>query len=322
MYSNAQLLARAYENREIIGWEEVRQPGIAKAAFDMLNAKGVFSRFTLDPRASAGKKMFLHWVMCKVFGCKTAVPDYYPQEIGDCVSFGAKHGTEITSGIEIFQNGEREKWRPVHPSYYYGTGRIYVGGGQLGNDDGSLGSWMAEAVMKYGTLFADEPGVPKYSGALAKSWGYRAANGIDKWKPTAQNFPIKAAALIRSWDELVAAINNGYACPTASDVGYNMEPSSDGFHRQTTNWGHQMCFIGVDDSYKNGEEPYALMLNNWGDCHGNLKDFETGDPIPPGILRIRRKDAEKHIRAGETFAYSNFQGFPEQKLDKALFMMI
>ena len=34
---------------------------------------------------------------------------------------------------------------------------MYVGNGQMGNGDGSTGSWMAEAVRKYGTLFRDEP---------------------------------------------------------------------------------------------------------------------------------------------------------------------
>jgi hypothetical protein len=53
-----------------------------------------------------------------------------------------------------------------------------------------------------------------------------------------------------------------------------------------------------------------------------LKDFDTGVDLPIGVLRVRRKDAEKHIRAGETFAFSNFEGFPEQLLNKALFMLV
>lgn len=241
--------------------------------------------------------------------------------IKNCVSFGMKHGTEIVSAVEIFQNGEREKFRPIHPSYYYGTGRIYVGGWES-TEDGSLGSWMATAVMKYGSLFADEPGVPAYSAALAGSWGHRASNGIDKWKPIAINFPVKSMALIKTWDQLVEAITNGYPCTTASNVGYAMEASSDGFHRQNTNWAHQMLFYGVDNGYKNGNDPYALLLNNWDDVHGHLKDFETGEDIPISTLRVRRKDVEKHLRENETFAVSQFVGFPEQKLEKALFKLI
>jgi hypothetical protein len=83
-----------------------------------------------------------------------------------------------------------------------------------------------------------------------------------------------------------------------------------------------MCVIGIDDGYKNGSDPYAIILNSWGDCHGNLKDFDTGDSLPVGVLRVRRKDMEKHIRQQETFAYSNFDGFKEQLIDKKLFMLI
>ena len=98
-----------------------------------------------------------------------------------------------------------------------------------------------------------------------------------------------------------------------------MTPANDGFHRQTDNWGHQMCFIGVDDR---ADDPYAIIVNSWGDVHGELKDFNTGESLPLATLRVRKKDAEKHLRANETFAYSNFDGFQEQLIDKKLFMLI
>lgn len=320
MTSFAEQIAKDYSRGELQGWLETRQPGIAKQQFNLL--KNSFVPFAIRGQSQAtAQKMFLHWITTKAFGCKTAVPDYIPQQTGDCVSFGMKHATEVVSAVEIFQGGQREKWRPIFAPFYYGTGRIYVGHSG-GWSAGSLGSWMAEAVRLYGTLFSDENGVPKYSGSVADSWGAAASNGIDKWKTFASSFPVKSMAQINSWDELVAAIANGYPCTTASDVGYAMEASSDGFFSQNDSWSHQMCFIGVDNTYKNGEEPYALILNSWGeDAHGHLKDFETGDPIPGGILRVRRKDAEKHIRAGETYAASNFVGFPEQKLDKSLFKL-
>ena len=320
---NSHELSRLYASREIIGWEEFRTPGIAKQQFDLLNGRGVFVPFRIvgQTRETSGQKVFLHWVTTKYLQTKTVVKHYYPQLIGDCVSHGARHATEVVNIIEIAQKGEHEKHREVFAPYYYGTGRVYVGGNRIGGD-GSLGSWMAEAVQKYGTLFADEPDVPQYSANVAKQWG-SSKSVLDKWKPKAESFPVKGVAQINSWDELVAAIVNGYPCPTASDVGYSMEASSDGFHKQTTSWAHQMCFIGADDTYKSGDEPYALLLNSWGeDAHGRLKDFETGDDLPPGILRVRRKDAEKHIRAGETYAYSNFNGFPEQLLNKSLFMLV
>ncbi len=268
-------IAKAYSKGELCGWAEVRQPGIAREQFNLLRKS--FSPLIIQnpTRIYKGKKAFLYQVVRKVLGQDTK---NYPQQIGDCVSFGAKNCVEYLQCCDMLMRGVREKWRPIFPPYLYGTGRVYVGKGRLGNDDGSLGSWMAEAIVQYGALFADETGVPQYSGSIAKHWGDpNPQDDLDKWSPNGKQHLVKATALINSWSELVESLVNGYSCPTASDIGYSMEASSDGFHRQTDTWGHQMCFIGADD---NDKDPYALILNNWGDCHGHLKDFDTGEDLP------------------------------------------
>ncbi len=323
-------IARAYTRGELCGWLGARRPELVRSEFDLLRAGIRRFQVSSQTRSTAGRKAMLYEVVRKVLGKDT---ENYPQKRGDCVSFGAKNAVEYLTCCEIagaallqrevspqdYLAARRLKWRPLFPPYFYGTGRIYVGHGQIpANEDGSMGSWMAEAVQKYGSLFSDEQGVPAYSAEVSGEWG--SDQGIlDKWQPTAKPFLVKSAALINSWDDLVSALANGYPCTTASNIGYDMEAGPDGFHAQTTNWGHQMMFCGGDESYT---QPYAIILNNWGDVHGHLKDFQTGDPLPVGVLRVRREDAEKHIAAGETFAYSQFDGFPEQQLDKALFLLI
>lgn len=297
------------------GWIGKDNPILVREQFDLLSSSFIEFNVSGATRSTKGGKTMLYEVTRKLLGKDT---DNYAQEIGDCVSFGAKNAIEYLMATEKLMKGDREAWNPIFPPYLYGTGRVLVGRGQLDGDDGSLGSWMADAVIKYGVLRSNFSGVPAYSGQVAKKWGDRP--GPDKkFVDEGSSHPVKSAALIKSWDDLVAAISNGYPCTTASDVGYSMKASSDGFHRQTDSWGHQMCFIGVDD---NDKDPYAIILNSWGDAHGTLKDFTTGETLPVGVLRVRRKDAEKHIRAGETFAYSNFDGFPEQLIDKALFMLV
>lgn len=310
--------AKAYRKGDFKGWLGTDNPQLVKSQFDLFVTAGLIQptfKLAGQTRQTSGKKMALYQVVRKILGKDT---DNYPQEIGDCVSFGGKNAAEYVTCTQMLMSGLREKFRPVFPPYYYGISRTYEGRGQIPNwSDGSMGSWLAAAVQKYGTLFADEPGVPQYSGRVAKNWGNRnAKDDLDIWLPKAKNFLIKSVSLIRNWDDLVAAVVNGYPCPTASDVGYAMEASRDGFHRQIEDWSHQMCFIGVDD---NDKDPYALILNNWGDVHGHLKDFVDGHDLPVGVLRVRRSDAEKHIRAGETFAYHNFDAAKEQDLDKALF---
>lgn len=327
---NGYQVAKDYENGNLCGWLEARRPGLLKEQFNLLGAPRKF-QLTGQTKPTAGRKMMLYDICRKVLGKDT---ENYAQEIGDCVSFGAKNGSEYLTCSQILgvakqimeQGGDyqayiqaaRYKFRSVFPPYYYGTGRVYVGNSDGDYSDGSLGIWMAEAVRKYGTLFSDEPNVPHYSGNVAKEFGAKRST-LDKWKPTAISYLVKSTAQIKSWDDLVAAICNGYPCPTASSIGYSMEPSSDGFHRQTTQWNHQMCVIGVDETYS---EQYGIILNNWADCHGILKDFQTGEVLPKGVLRVRRADIEKHIRADETYAYGQFDAFKEQDLAKALFMLI
>jgi hypothetical protein len=306
-------IAASYRDGLISGWAG---PDIAEAAFKLVtgNFTGIPDQLVQE---AAGKKAFLYQVCRKVLGQDTK---NYPQQIGDCVSFGAKNAVEYLTCCEILLKGEREKFRPVFPPYFYGTGRLYVGGGQMGNEDGSSGTWMAEAVMKYGTLFADESNVPSYSGSVAKTWGGpRGKSSLDQFKETAGKFPVKSAAKINSWAELVAAIVNGYPCTVASNQGFQMEAGSDGFHQASGSWSHQMCFIGVDDEYST---PYALILNNWGDVHGRLKSFDGNEDLPVGVLRIKKSVAERMINAGETFAYSNFDGFPAQDIAENLFKVV
>lgn len=307
-------LCRAYESGDISGWLGKDNPELVREQFRLISHHFQPFRIVGQAAPTAGRKVMLYQAVRAVLGKDT---DNYPQQVGDCVAFGAKNATEYLTCLDILMRGKRVKWRPVFPSFYYGTGRVYIGNSRI-SGDGSLGSWMAAAVQKYGTLFSDEKDVPKYSGSVSRAWGdANPRNDLDNWKQTASPYLVKSAAVIKSWDELVAAICNGYPCTTASNVGYNMEPSSDGFHRQTTSWPHQMCIISVDD---NDKDPYALILNSWGTgAHGKLKDFDDGHDLPGGVLRVRRKDIEKHIRAEEMFAFSNFNGFPAQDIDKALF---
>jgi hypothetical protein len=188
----------------------------------------------------------------------------------------------------------------------------------MDGSDGSSGSWMADAVIKYGALAREEQGVPAYSGRVAHQWGDTPGppkNFID----IAKEHPVKSAAKIGGWDDLVSAVCNGYPCTVASNQGFNMEASSDGFHSPRGTWSHQMCIVGVDDEYN---DPYAIILNNWGDVHGRLKDFNNNEDLPMGVLRVRKKTIERMIGADETFAYSNFDGFPEQPIEKELFKLI
>lgn len=241
--------------------------------------------------------------------------------VHNCVSWGARNATLRVACVQKAIANDKIIIKDIFTPYYYGTGRVYVGNNRI-NGDGSTGSWMAQAVMRYGTLFVDDEGVPRYSGSTAKQWG-SSRQTLDKYQPIAIDNPVKSAARIRSWSELVGAIVNGYVCTIASSVGFRMKPDRDGFHERTNErWDHQMCIADIDDEF---EEPYGLLTNSWGDVHGRLISFyDSNDKIPIGTLRPRKKWIELMIQTGECYAYSGFVGFPDKTdaIDKSKFKLI
>jgi len=231
------MLQKDYQTGRIKGW---LGEDTAKYQWNLLKNSKSFKRFQLrNVVGAASRRMMLFDITRKVLGKDT---ENYPQEIGDCVSFGMKNAIEHLMCCEILLNGENEVYTKVFPPYIYGISRVDIGGNQLGSEDGSLGSWAADGVVKYGIINSDAEGLPPYSGSVAKSWG--SSNGsqyLNKWKPLGQKHLVKSAAKIDTWDKLLNAICNGYPCTIASNQGFTMTPDSTGFHQASGNWGHQMC---------------------------------------------------------------------------------
>lgn len=286
--------------KNLFGWAG---PDAANRAWKLIGES--FPQFVIahQSQPTTGGTARLWDLVRRVLGRDT---QHYRQETGDCVSFGAKNAIEYVQCAEILR-GDLEEFQPVFPPYLYATGRVLVGENRLKGRAGSLGSWMAKAVVEHGVLRSNHDGVPRYSGTLADRWGN--GDGFQPFLPVGRKHPIRSAARITSWDALVAAIVNGYPCTIASNAGFTMTPASDGFHQRRGTWPHQMCIVAIsDDTHK----PWAGLLNSWGDVHGRLVDFDSREPWPAGTLRVTREAIEGMLRTGECFAYSQFEGFPQQ----------
>jgi hypothetical protein len=239
--------------------------------------------------------------------------------VHNCVSFGGKNAIEYVQFFPM-ANGEMIEWTEVFPPYLWGCGRIFVGNNQLGRQDGSIGAWQAKAVMEYGAIakhatLPDGTAVPAYSGQVAREWG-NMPGPDQKWVALGKQHIVKSAAPVNTWEDLVQALVNGYPVTAASNVGFDMKARSDGFMHYSTHWGHQLCFIGVDDD---PSDPYVCILNSWGDAFGEIKDFKTGETWPKGTIRARKKDALAMLAEQDAFAYSAFNGFPAQTIDRDRF---
>ena len=237
-----------------------------------------------------------------------------PQETGDCVAVSGGDLLEAIQLIEIAA-GEAEEFHPIYSPFLYAAGRVAVGKNRLRGGAGSIGSWQAKAVATLGSLRADIEGLPAYSGEVADKWGDDKTFSGQSWKQYADyadDHTIRNWSYIRSWTQLVDAVANGYLCTIASNLGFEMQVRSDGYHRQRGSWAHQMGIWGISDDRK---KPWVAIHNNWGDVHGRLLDFDTDDPWPTGMLRVRPDDIEQAFRDGEVITWSGYNGFIDRRKD-------
>lgn len=227
--------------------------------------------------------------------------------VSNCVSFGAKNACEYLQAFQL-KNSDKNKWRFVFPPYIYGISRVQIGGGRLGNSDGSLGIWATQGLIKYGCLFTDVPGVPQYAGSVAKAWGRSGPpkQFIDEGSKYLLKMSMDAAK-VTMWEQFKSAISNGYPVTVASSYGFSMKQGSRGYHENTDTWPHQLCAIGYDESDVY-EEPCVCILNSWGvNAHGDVIDKVTNEKWPGGTLRVRKSVFLKMLvdDGGDSWAYSN-----------------
>lgn len=307
-------LSANYAKHVLCGWAGA---DIAKREFDLVG--GELPVFGIEnPVADyKGKRMMLWEITRKVLGKDT---ENFAQEVGDCVSFSGKNVMEYLQCSEILLNGDAEEFHPLFPPYFYGTSRVFIGGGRLGWSDGSVGVWLQDAVKKYGVLRRDDTTVPQYSGNLARKWGQQGPP--QNFVTEGQKHLVQTTAQILSAADAANALLNGYVVSVCSNQGFNMQISSSGFHEARGSWGHAMTLIGFEDHPQYGL--YFIILNSWGDVHGHVKDFSTGVDLPVGVLRARGEVVDRMLRQEDSFAYSQFDGFPDNsgKLSKALFDLV
>jgi hypothetical protein len=254
-----------------------------------------------------GKVVLLHKAVERVVG---HVP-IHNQKIGDCVSHGFGSGVDFLTCVEIDMHGESEEWQgETVTETIYGSSRVEIGGGQLGNGDGSLGAWGAKAVKEYGTLLRKKYGgwdFTNYSGNMAKTLGRKGMP--DELEPTAREHRVRTVSLVQSYEEARDAICNGYPVPVCSMQGFKSRRDNDGFARPEGQWAHCMLFCGADD--KSGR-PGLLCLNSWG------SDWIQGPKRhdqPDGSFWVDAQTCTKMLRSGDSYALSGYEGYPAQETD-------
>lgn len=277
------------------------RPTFAEAAGHLL---------ALEPPA----EVFL-WKACeKVTG--RLLPPRNQGQVGSCVSFGTGSAVEHLVCVEI-ANGDMEEYRDVCQEVIYAGSRVEVGGGRLGNGDGSLGAWAADFVRRWGIVPRGQIGsydLSRYDEARCRSWG---RSGVPSDLETeAKKHPVKQTALVRSWNEAVASLANGYPIAVCSQVGFEQQTrDQDGFVKPRGNWPHCMALLG----YTKGRRPGGFILNSWGESPTMLPPGQAG-PIgignhSPAGFWVDADVVDGMLRQGDSWAFSSFSGFPARLLN-------
>lgn len=237
-----------------------------------------------------------------------AYPNYPAQQIGDCESFGNSHAHDLLQCIEASLSGSDLDYRETCTEAAYAAGR--EAGNMLGNQDGCYGSAMVKGMTEIGLIpreaMANFGGVA-YSGQRAKQFGRTGLSA--ELKKIAAQFKLGGAALVKTWDELRAALSSGYPVAVSSNRGFQpFRRDSRGICRAGGGWDHCMFYAGIIDS--DGVET-ALQCQSWG-------NDQPGGPIvfdmPLFAFRTERADVEYQLRQGDSFALSKTPGFAHRAL--------
>jgi hypothetical protein len=227
------------------------------------------------------------------------------QTTGDCVSHATRNACDVSRAVEIDVHNDREAWiaRGATEAIYGARGH----GGQ-----GMSCSRAAEFVSKNGGIVIRKnyKGVvdfTKYNGNLGAGWGGRGLP--DPVIDLANDHQIKTVSLVRTIEEARDALANGYGLSVCSNYGFSNKRDKKGIANVSGNWAHAMAWIACDDT---GSEPLFLVQNSWG------KWNDGGHPewgnIPDGSFLIRAEVAAGMLAGNGSYAFSNFDGFPLQKL--------
>lgn len=233
----------------------------------------------------------------------------WKQESGDCVSMGWSNAIAYRQAFQIANEQRNDVLKIPFPPYMYGVSRVLIGKRQLGRGAGSIGAWAAQGSLSYGVLPADQAiqlGF-SYSGKLADQWGW---SGPPKDATDyGSKFRIRTVSQVRSWEDVRDALVHGYPCTVASNIGFEGRFVDNDEKRWGTaagQWGHQMCFIGAED--RPGRNKGAYVINSWGaDAHPKPLNDE-----PPGGFWIKWQDVQRMVQQGDSWAYSDFDGFPAE----------
>lgn len=220
--------------------------------------------------------------------------DLIAQQTSDCVSFSATIGKVFLAAKRIVKDGQAADLKITFPPFDYYASRVLIGNNQFRGGGGSVVGWAMQAGEKYGSLpweDAETLGFG-YSGRLADQWGNDRGVPKSKLLPLASQYKIRNFAPIRSYQDLVDALGNGYPCPFGAPITFKTNTRTADGKRwliKQDSRGHAQCFVGIED--RDGRQKGAYCHGTWGP---NAHDWPLNGE-PPGGGWVSKEIIERDI---------------------------
>lgn len=227
--------------------------------------------------------------------------------VGSCVAHGAAHAIYASEAVS-WSIGERSE-PPLlvsQPSIYGGSRVEIRGKSENRGGDGSTGFHAAKWLQEYGVIY-QQP-YPSFdctdnSPALCKLWGRygNGGKGNTELDDDAKRTPARHVTRVSNWEELVAAICNGYAVTIASSQGFS-KVAQDSWLRPSGTWMHQMAIIGIKVS---GDRQGACIANSWGENWITYRGEVWPSDLPKGCFWADRSVVERILSQGDSWAIAD-----------------
>ena len=232
------------------------------------------------------------------------------QTTGDCVSHGSRNARDVTRAVEILVKHEPEDWfkkGATEPTYgargHGGQGMSPAKASRFERDVGFL------ARTDYGIV-----NLTKYNSAIGAKWG---SSGVPKdVQDLCKQNKVGVITLVRTQDELLDAIVNGYAAHSGQNASWSADSDKRGIHYRTPRgWNHDMAIVGVDDSKDIFPFRVWMIVNSWGAWNQQPKAWpkEYGEWVP-GMILTSAEDFDVCVSSGDCWVYGSIDGYPPQRL--------
>ena len=234
------------------------------------------------------------------------------QTVADCVSHGSRNARDISRAVEILVKREPEGWFAMgatEPTYgargHGGEGMSPAKASQFERDVGFLARTDYEGVVD----------LTKYDARIGARWG--SSGGVpESVKTLCKQHKVGVITNVRSQDDLLDAMVNGYAAHSGQYASWSADSNSKGIHgRSPGGWNHDMCICMVDDSKEIFPFRVWGIMNSWGAWNQKPKAWPKEYPEwVPGMILTSGDDFNVCVENGDCWVYGSIDGFPPQTL--------